>query len=118
VKGRGHKGGEEAGKRYSAWRKCTCDLLEYPFRCMDYSHSVAPDKRASGDVHNKEALSFSLRQDMASGSTKKYVVYGMYSVAAFVIIGIGSSMLGFDAPDVFFKKMVTVHSVLVDNRHL
>ena len=55
---------------------------------------------------------------MASGSTKKYVVYGMYSVAAFVIIGIGSSMLGFDAPDVFFKKIVTVHSVLVDNRHL
>jgi hypothetical protein len=43
---------------------------------------------------------------MANGSAKKYVVYGMYSVAAFVIIGIGSSMLGFDAPDVFFKKMV------------
>lgn len=39
---------------------------------------------------------------MASGSAKKYIVYGMYSVAAFVIIGIGSSMLGFDAPDVLF----------------
>jgi len=30
----------------------------------------------------------------------------MYTVAAFVIIGIGSSMLGLDAPDVLLKKVL------------
>lgn len=54
---------------------------------------------------------------MASGSTKKYIVYGMYSVAAFVIIGIGSSMLGFDAPDVLFKKILSAKKPMTSTEY-
>lgn len=43
---------------------------------------------------------------MADGLAKKYIVYGMYSVAAFVIIGIGASMLGVDSPEALFLTKV------------
>ena len=41
----------------------------------------------------------------------------MYSVAAFVIIGIGSSMLGFDAPDVLFKKILSAKKPMTSTEH-